>query len=219
MRLVGPGARVVHEQIAPVQVRHHVLAQRREVLRGKGDVHLAPVDGVLGLLVPNDEAVVGGPARVRRGHRGDRAHVHELAVAAGEGLLVEPRGRKIPVDGAARAEAVSREIGIRSAQRSFRRFEGHAGSSRQASGADGMDLERGPSGGRTKSKRKPPRRRCGRGGFQICSLLACQSTDATVARLMTSWRSHPRWRMCTGLAMPRSTGPITSAPPSVPSSL
>src|SRR4029077_5748546 len=90
--------RVDHvERVGRLEVRRDLVAQRVEALRCERLVDLAPPDALLRALLLDEELILrrapGERARVDR----ERAALGELAVAAGERMRVEQRGRRISI--------------------------------------------------------------------------------------------------------------------------
>ena len=103
---VGARERVHDVEIAAVEVGRDLVAQALEVLLRDLLVDVAPPDAALGAGLAHDELVLRRAARVAAGVDDERAALGEPRVALGERVLVEHRGRRLPVDAGARAQPV-----------------------------------------------------------------------------------------------------------------
>ena len=97
---VGAGERIDDVDVAVADVRDDLLAQTLEVLLRDLRVDLAPPDPVLGARLADDELVLRRAARVLARVDGQRAALGEPALVPLEGVHVELRGARVPVDGA-----------------------------------------------------------------------------------------------------------------------
>ena len=80
--------------------------QRAELLGAEGPVVLAPPDVVFGGVLADDELVGRGARRVLAGVDHQRAQVRDARLAAEHDLLVQRRGRQVPVDAVQVRQAV-----------------------------------------------------------------------------------------------------------------
>ena len=80
------------------------------MLLGDRRVHVAPPDPPLGTGLADDELVLRGAPRVHARVDDERAAFGEPRLAAGERVLVELRGRGVPVDVPAHGDPVLREL-------------------------------------------------------------------------------------------------------------
>ena len=97
----------VHDvEVAAAEVRDHLLAQAVEVLLGDLGVDVTPPDPLLGAGLADDELVLRRAPGVLAGVDVERAALGDPAVATLDGVVVEERGRRVPVDVAGRLDAV-----------------------------------------------------------------------------------------------------------------
>ena len=110
MRRVGAGERVDDVDVALAQARRHLVAQPLEVLLGDLGVDVSPPDPRLGARLAHDELVLGRAPRVLAGVDDERAALGEPGLASRERVLVELRGRRVPVDVPAHGDPVLDEL-------------------------------------------------------------------------------------------------------------
>jgi len=94
---VGPAEQILHEHLARVEVRADVLVQPLERHRVQPGV-LLPPDAVARAGLLDHELVLGRPAGVGRGDRGERASVAQGALPPPERVLQQRRGGQVRVD-------------------------------------------------------------------------------------------------------------------------
>ena len=87
------------------EVGQEILKKRVELLSGDRAV-VVPPDRALGGGVAHDELVLGRPAGVLAGVDGERPARRDAGLATRQGVLVQLRRRRVPVDGAERFDAV-----------------------------------------------------------------------------------------------------------------
>ena len=94
---IGAAIEVLREQLLALGVREEVVEQHIELLRRELAV-LLPPDRLFGLLVADDELVLGRAAGVDAGLGAERAALDDVAFVGGDRVLVELLGGQIPVD-------------------------------------------------------------------------------------------------------------------------
>ena len=107
---VGAAMEILDMEVLEPRMGHEVLAQRLEMAPAHGPV-VVPPDRFLGEGVADDELVGGASSGVAAGRDDESAAFSHLRLAAGHGLLVEGRRRRIPADPAHPAQAKVGELG------------------------------------------------------------------------------------------------------------
>ena len=110
MGRIGAGERVDHVDVSLAQARRDLLAELLEVLLGDLRVDVAPPDPILRAGLANDELVLRRAPRVLAGVDDERAALGEPRVASRQRVLVELRGRRMPVDVPADSDSVLGEL-------------------------------------------------------------------------------------------------------------
>src|SRR5215471_13336479 len=94
---IGAAVEVLGKELLALAMRDKIIEQKIE-LGGRKLAVLFPPHRLLGLLVADDELVLGATAGMNAGLRAQRATVYELRLAVGDGVFVEQRFREIPVN-------------------------------------------------------------------------------------------------------------------------
>ncbi|PAV92984.1 hypothetical protein WR25_13337 [Diploscapter pachys] len=97
------------------QRRQEVGLERGEMLRRHRLVRLAPPDGAVGFGIANDELVLRGPAGVGAGFDDQGSVGAELALAARDGGLDQPRRHQVPMQVGARFDTLCGKTRVRNA--------------------------------------------------------------------------------------------------------
>src|SRR5262249_28844651 len=94
---VGAAIEVLGEQLLAIGMGDEILEQHVE-LGGRDLAVLLPPHRLLGALVADDELVLPAAAGMHAGLGGERAALHDLRLAIGDGMLVKRGLGQVPVD-------------------------------------------------------------------------------------------------------------------------
>ena len=103
---IGAGKAILHEQVAARQVIGDPVAQPVEGRPVDRLVDRAPIDGVFGFGIADDEFIVGRPAGMLAGDRYQRAAMGQPRLVALQRLLVQFRDAEVPEFGSAGADTL-----------------------------------------------------------------------------------------------------------------
>ncbi len=107
---IGAREGVDDVDVALAEPQRHLVAEPLEVLLGELAVDVTPPDPPLGTGLADDELVLRGAPRVHARVDDERAAFGKPRLASGERVLVELRGRGVPVDIPAHGDPVLREL-------------------------------------------------------------------------------------------------------------
>ena len=125
MPRIGARERVDDIEVAAAEVRDGLLAQPIEVLLGDLGVDVAPPDPVLRARLADDELVLRRAAGVLAGVHIERATLGDPPLSALDRVVVEERGRRVPMDGLRRLDAMLSQSDAPALLRARRHRAGH----------------------------------------------------------------------------------------------